>query len=638
MPSSHIETADPTEGIGRSAAAAEQAERSPSIERARRVRMGRLPRATSPLGQIAAGLVIMAVATALKGLLAAPTQSDIAYLLLFAALPIATLVGGRPGGVVLVLVGALVDTVIFHAPIGSLAIDDPGALARFLLFLPIGTGIVLLIADVDSHRRGAADSAARFEGLVDALPDPTLLVDADSMIVVYANPAVSALGHAPAALEGRPIGELVPELTDLADFDQTRRHPVTAVAVASSGQEVPTEVSSRSAVLPDGRPGHVVTVRDVRVRVETEIQLIRLARTERAQAEALATIISSLDEGAALFDDDGRLLVTNDAMTRMAGAPIASRSDIPQAWWAAGEQPILTGEPQRWLQVARHDLSVVGGHGQLILVADITRTMEADAARDAFVGVMSHELRTPVTTILTAAHLLHRSTHSDGTHGDPPGGRSSQALAADIRSEAERLNELIEDLLVLSRSQVGAVTFESEPVLVQHALRRAVEAEAERFPHVAFEIDVAPGLPPVDGDRTFVGQVLRNLIGNAAKYAPSDPTTVTVRATLEGEQVVVRVLDEGPGFEPELAERLFEIFFRAESTSRLRAGSGIGLYVSRTLVEAMGGRIWAANRPTGGAEFGFALGIAGYDDEDDEPADADATLRAEGGGRARRST
>jgi two-component system sensor histidine kinase KdpD len=250
---------------------------------------------------------------------------------------------------------------------------------------------------------------------------------------------------------------------------------------------------------------------------------------------------------------------------------------------------------------------------------------------------MSHELRTPVTTILAAAHLLQRSIVGRRLDGGAQADRSAEDLAGDIRSEAERLNELIEDLLVLSRSQVGAVTFESEPVLVQHALSRVVLAEGERYPNVTFELEVASGLPPVDGDRTFVGQVLRNLIGNAAKYGPTSPTTVTVRAELEGEQVVVRVLDEGPGFEPEDADRLFEIFFRAESTSRLRAGSGIGLYVSRTLVEAMGGRIWATNRPTGGAEFGFGLRTAGYDDDGDDRAEMDATLRAEGGGRARRS-
>lgn len=590
--------------------------------------LDRMPRATTTAGSVLAGLLGTLVAVVAKAAVNGAFDAEVAFLLLFAALPIVTLIGGRRAGLVLVVVGALVDTLAFHAPVGSLLLDEPAAVTRLVLFVPIGTSLVLLIADVEGNRRRAADSARRFEALVDSLPDATLLLDARTMTVVYANPAAAALGHAPAQVIGRPIVAVIPELVDATVLDEASRAPVLVATVGRDGADLPTEVSARAATLPTGDAGLLLTIRDVRGRVESEIQLLRLARAERAQAEALATIIGSLDEGAALFDDDGTLVVTNDAMTRMANGPLASRSDVPVAWWEAGTEPILTGEPPRWLQVSRHDLAEVGGHGDLLLVADITQSMEANAARDAFVGVMSHELRTPVTTILTAAHLLARG----------PDGPGATGLAADIRSEAERLNELIEDLLVLSRSQVGAVTFEPEPVLIQHALTKVVEAEAERYPNVTFTIDIADRLPPVDGDRTFVGQVLRNLIGNAGKYSPDGRSEVTVNARAEGDEVVVRVLDQGPGFAPEVADRLFEIFFRAESTSRRRAGSGIGLYVSRTLVEAMGGRIWAARRATGGAEFGFALRTAGSDDDDDVPAAPAATLPPEGGERARRTT
>jgi PAS domain S-box-containing protein len=602
------------------------ADRGPLLRRAgsgRRL-LDRLPRASTVGSQVLAGLVLAMLASLVKALLNRAFDSDVAFLPLFAAVPIATPIGGRRAGLVLVVVGALVDTLVFHAPIGSLIVDDPAAFARLILFVPIATSLVLLIGDVEADRRSAAESALRLEALVDSLPDATFLLDATGATVVYANPAAAALGHAPGDVVGTPIAALIPELADPTVLGEAARAPVLVATVGPDGSDLPTEVSARAAILPDGEPGLLLTIRDVRARVDSEIQLLRLARAERAQAEALSTIIGSLDEGAALFDDDGALVVTNDAMTRMADGPLAGRSDVPAAWWEAGSDPILTGEPPRWLQIARHDLAEVGGHGDLLLVADITQAMEANAARDAFVGVMSHELRTPVTTILTAAHLLDRGT----------AGVDAAGLAADIRSEAERLNELIEDLLVLSRSQVGAVTFEPEPVLVQHALAKVVDAERGRYPNVTFTLDIHGRLPPVDGDRTFVGQVLRNLIGNAGKYSPDGRSEVTVSARAEGDEVVVRVLDQGPGFAPEDAPRLFDIFFRAESTSRRRAGSGIGLYVSRTLVEAMGGRIWAARRPTGGAEFGFALRAAGSDDDDDQPA---ATLPAEGGEHARRA-
>jgi two-component system sensor histidine kinase KdpD len=112
----------------------------------------------------------------------------------------------------------------------------------------------------------------------------------------------------------------------------------------------------------------------------------------------------------------------------------------------------------------------------------------------------------------------------------------------------------------------------------------------------------------VRADETYVEQVLRNLLGNAAKYAPAG-ATVRVEIRRARDVVEVRVLDGGPGLPPDTLERVFDLFYRVPELSRSVAGAGIGLFVSRSLVEAMGGRIWARNRPEGGAEFGFTLGL-----------------------------
>jgi signal transduction histidine kinase len=121
----------------------------------------------------------------------------------------------------------------------------------------------------------------------------------------------------------------------------------------------------------------------------------------------------------------------------------------------------------------------------------------------------------------------------------------------------------------------------------------------------------------VTGDRTHLEQVVRNLLSNAAKYS-GQGSDVEVRAEIDGGQIAVRVLDSGPGVTQAEAESLFELFYRSPSTAKKATGAGIGLYVSRALIEAMGGRIWAQPRPEGGAEFGFTVPILEAEAEPDD--------------------
>ncbi len=119
---------------------------------------------------------------------------------------------------------------------------------------------------------------------------------------------------------------------------------------------------------------------------------------------------------------------------------------------------------------------------------------------------------------------------------------------------------------MLSRAQGGRMTVEVEPVLVDRLIHDAVAEESTRYPLVRFEIETEGRLPPVDGDMTYLGQVLRNMIGNAGKYGPK-PGVVRVRAFAADGWVSVAVLDDGPGFDPEEASKLFEIFFRSARTA-----------------------------------------------------------------------
>lgn len=224
---------------------------------------------------------------------------------------------------------------------------------------------------------------------------------------------------------------------------------------------------------------------------------------------------------------------------------------------------------------------------------------QASEFREAFIEVLSHELRTPMTTIYGSAEVLTRAR----TALDPA---ARLDLLRDIREESERLHLLIEDLLVLSRAERGRIEAASEPVELRRVLRRVVETEAARWPSVRFDLRLADDLPVVAGEDVYIEQVTRNLLSNAAKYGPPDGLVI-VEAEPADDGVSIRVLDEGPGFGNADPERLFGLFYRAETAARRVSGSGIGLFVCSRLVAAMGGRIWARAREGGGSEFGFAV-------------------------------
>jgi two-component system OmpR family sensor kinase len=216
--------------------------------------------------------------------------------------------------------------------------------------------------------------------------------------------------------------------------------------------------------------------------------------------------------------------------------------------------------------------------------------------------LLSHELRTPLTTIYSGSKILNRKgvQLSDST---------VKEVSAAIEAEAERLKRLVEDLVVASRPAERLTA--AEPVLIQHLLPAVVAQEQERSPSPRFVVSMPEQLPAVCGDAGAIEQVLRNLLSNAARFGPRDG--VIAVSVSEGEDsVTIRIADQGPGLDAREADRVFGLFYRSPSTAE-RGGLGLGLFVCRRLVDAMGGRIWAHTGQRGG-EFGFELPIESADD------------------------
>lgn len=373
-------------------------------------------------------------------------------------------------------------------------------------------------------------------------------------------------------------------------------------------------------------------------REQNEDRLNSLAIAEQSRAAQLRAVIQSIGDAVVVSDASGAVLVSNPAAEQLLGDRLADGlSEIEKAFeWPFGES-IATLEPgvglelrvadlgprlsaaagqvpdekatppddEQWLELSAypvlgpdHEVSAAGG--KILVMRDVTAARNARNVRDAFLGILSHELRTPVTTIYGGSEMLVR-------RGASVAEETKVEVLDDIRAEADRLYRLVENLLVLSRVERQGLQIDTEPVLLQRLVPRVIDAESARWVGAQFATQLPAGLPPVAAEETYLEQILRNLLGNAAKYGGDG--VVTVAAQDRGATVAITVTDRGPGFADDERGRLFELFYRSPSLARTASGAGIGLFVCRQLITAMNGRMWAANATGGGAEFGFELPV-----------------------------
>jgi PAS domain S-box-containing protein len=502
--------------------------------------------------------------------------------------------------------------------------------------IALAVGNARLYAAEQAARRAAEDAATqnarlfrdagRFQTILDTVRDGVTMNDPRTLRVIYANDAVleqlgrtrdEVVGHAtPDWTEGLSTDELRAFVAPLVSGEESSRS-LDVIRLRPDGTRVPVEIRWQVVKLPEVGPQLVAVSRNIRERIETEERLTQLARAEHARAAELNAIIGAIGEGLIVLDAAGRVTLANPkaqallqpledwtmeaVLARMEDPDGRARAALTES--GASVTLRLRAPARQWVEVSNYAVDDEpqpdGEH--IVILRDVTVAREREAVRDAFVGILSHELRTPVTTIYAGAKVLSRN---EGRLEE----EARKSIFDDIHSEAERLHRLVEDVVALTRFGEGSLDIGSEPVLLQRIVPTVVRSEQARWPEGSFEVDMEAGLPPVSGDPTYVEQVIRNLLANAVKYGGSQPT-IRLIARAESDEVQVRVLDEGPGFPEDESARLFELYYRSPATARSISGSGIGLFVCARLLHAMGGRIWAANRPEGGAEFGFALRV-----------------------------
>jgi PAS domain S-box-containing protein len=339
------------------------------------------------------------------------------------------------------------------------------------------------------------------------------------------------------------------------------------------------------------------------------------------EKERSVAILANIADGIVAVDRDGEVVLWNAAAEEITGVPqeeaigrntlqvLQRQLESDDEETRSGQRlvSIMRGGEEVWLSlseaVMRDPLGAVAG--RIFAFRDISADRMVEQVKSDFVAAVSHELRTPLTSIYGFAETLLRQ--------DVPFGEDERrTFLSYIASESERLTEIVDQLLNVARLDAGDLQVELGRIDVGSVVSEVVGTveESGAVNGHRFEVDLPEEPLAAEADPDKVRQVFNILVENALRYSPQGGT-VTVGARRNADRVEVRVNDEGMGIPAAERERIFRKFYRAESAARDgAAGTGLGLFIARELVTAMGGRIWVDSTEGEGSSFTFELPAA----------------------------
>ena len=353
-----------------------------------------------------------------------------------------------------------------------------------------------------------------------------------------------------------------------------------------------------------------------RIRLAEERDRLYHEAEERSRA---ARVLGSIADGVFLIDSNGIVRLWNpaaEAITGLAAEAVLGRpaQEAIPGWAAvvtsasvasgpaasssrATTVPIEIDGRELWLSIA----GVGFAEGTVYAFRDLTDERRLEKLKADFIATVSHELRTPIAAVRGAALTLGRE---DVVFSDD----SRRRLLDVIFEQSERLAEMVNDILLASQVDDGKLRLATEQVDAAHVARRVVEAARTHAPtQVTLDLVAPPALPPVAADADKLQQVLGNLVGNAVKYSP-DGGRIEVRLKAHERDLCITVRDEGIGIADSELPWIFEKFYRVDpNMTRGASGSGLGLYISRELVQRMGGNILVTSSPGSGSTFSVLL-------------------------------
>jgi signal transduction histidine kinase len=372
---------------------------------------------------------------------------------------------------------------------------------------------------------------------------------------------------------------------------------------------------------------------------------------ETLEQAQMADVVAHTWDGIFMVSREGAVLSWNPAMERITGLPredvvgkqssevlglelasgLTSYYDSPVVSGngndgngkASGSHPETNGHPvpsltrdvvllhkdgaERWIRYTYHALRSPKGfvRGHVVVARDVTTDLETEQLKADFVAMVSHELRTPLTPLKGFLITLLR-----GVGESSPEERQSYYQI--MLNQANRLEQLIGDLLEASRIESGTVGLVPHPVPVDSVISTVVRNFSEEQPDRAIRMQTPDQAVWVQGDPVRIDQIVTNLVSNAVKYSPRE-TPVEISVTVDAGYATISVSDHGQGIAAADQERIFERFYRVDnSMTRRTGGTGLGLYLAKRLVAAMHGRMWVRSAIGEGSSFAFTLPLANH--------------------------
>jgi PAS domain S-box-containing protein len=375
--------------------------------------------------------------------------------------------------------------------------------------------------------------------------------------------------------------------------------------------------------------GVVVTFSDITERRQLG------AEHERLNAELEATL-SGITDGLVVFNTDGQIVRMNEvgrvilgfsaeeihaaSFHRWAhlrvltpeGQPFPLER-LPQSRALQGERVhgivmvVETAPAGRavWVSASAGPIVTAQGRivGAVLSLTDITRLHELQQRQEDFLRIVSHDLRHPLTIIQGHIQVLAGMLHDAGVNGDMAAGVEA------IQRSAQRMNAMIQDLVDVTRLESGQLPLEIHPIRLHAYLTNLLSRMDTLIDYARIRVELPPDLPAVTADDNRLERIVINLLSNALKYSPPS-TPVIVHAHCDDGMVRVSVTDAGPGIPPDEQPNLFQRYYRAHSTRTTEEGIGLGLYITKLLVEAQGGQVEVDSAVGTGSTFSFTLPVA----------------------------